>query len=218
MSRTIPVLAAGICLALSGIVSGVWTNRWGASAELLEAARRCDELGRECPNVGDWKSQPMEPPSKEALRIAQIAGYASIRYVNSSGAEVSVLLICGPPRHVSVHTPEICFPGAGFKEVGDKRKQPIKPPDSPEAEFWVSQFGKELPDSTSVRVYWAWSVGGNWKAAQNPRLAFARSSYLYKLYVVQPLSKVDAPLSDDPGQAFLRVLLPELQKRLAPIS
>ena len=53
---------------------------------------------------------------------------------------VGVLLLCGRPGPVSVHTPDLCFPGAGFQEAGEPTRCPI--PGSPGDRFWVRHFRK----------------------------------------------------------------------------
>src|SRR5262245_30731902 len=97
--RTLPLLAAFLLLALSGIVHGLWTGRWGPSPDLRAAAARCEEVPA---TVGDWEGHPFEL-DRRVLAAAEVQGYASRRYVNRRTREsVSVLLVCGRPGPMSV--------------------------------------------------------------------------------------------------------------------
>jgi len=66
--------------------------------------------------------------------------------------------------------------------------------------------------AAALRIRWSWSRGGSWQAPDNPRLTFAGSSVLYKLYVIVYMDDVKESVKEDPGNDFIRALLPELQK------
>src|SRR5262249_38370793 len=85
------------------------------------------------------------------------------------------------------------------------------------AEFWVRRFAKnESAVPVNLRILYGWSAAGTWEAADNPRLAFARHPFLYKLYVVPELPQAEEPLEEDPSLEFLQSLLPELERCLFP--
>jgi hypothetical protein len=87
------------------------------------------------------------------------------------------------------------------------------------AEFWEAFFHKPasaLPDRLQIR--WAWSAAGQWLAADSARMQFARSPALYKIYVIRQLVKEEGPAADDPGAAFLRQFLPQLNQHLFPAA
>lgn len=208
--------SAFFLVALSGVVHGLWTGRWGHSADLQAAAARCDGVAL---NLGDWEGEPA-PVNARQLAIAEVAGYLSRRYVNRlTGQTVSVLLLCGRPGPMSVHNPEICYQGAGFQLVG-KQEQRRTEPDAAggQAEFWTARFSRPGVPPEVIRIFWSWRDKGPWVAPANARLTFARSSHLYKLYVVRHLASPDELLEGDPCLDLLQVLLPELQRCLSPAS
>jgi hypothetical protein len=89
-------------------------------------------------------------------------------------------------------------------------------PDSPEAAFWTARFHKTAGVAQEdLRIFWSWQApGGDWSAPENPRLTFARSPALYKLYVIRPIlmhKTPDEKLDTDPALDFIRRLLPELK-------
>jgi hypothetical protein len=206
------VLTVFFTVVLSGVVHGVWTNRWFARDEPLAAAARLSSLPM---TLGDWDGRGMEL-SPQHLQMAEVSGYVRRQYVNRrSGAAMSLLILCGPPGPVAVHPPDVCYPGSGYEPVSAASKFPI--PGLPGAEFWAYKFRKtESAVPVHLRLLYSHCADGTWKAADNPRVAFARFPVLFKMYVHRELAKPDEPLQDDPAIEFIRALYPELQKTLFP--
>jgi hypothetical protein len=223
MKRYLPAVLALAMLVLSGALHGMWTNRWVVSTDLQTAVERLADVPTA---IDDWDGKDVEVDSRQLAR-AEIVGYRAIQYVQRhTGKRVMVLLLCGRPGPIAVHTPDICYQGIGYRMAGALDKQPVKyGPDKQEVEFWTARFLK--PESTvapKLRIHWAWNAAGEWRAADNPRLSFGGFGALYKMYVVHssPASGVaptpDAPPEDDTSLAFMNVLIPELQKALYPHS
>src|SRR5262245_25371792 len=110
MQRALILSAGAVLLVLSGLVHGIWTQRWGAPVELTAAAARLQEFPLD---VGDWKGQPLELDA-DAMAKAEAAGYVARIFRHPTKGEVRMLLLCGRPGPVSLHTPDVCFPGAGL--------------------------------------------------------------------------------------------------------
>ena len=136
------------------------------------------------------------------------------------GRALNVLLVCGRPGPISVHTPDICYaPESGYAFLpGEPGPGPLAyGSPSRSAETWRGDFIKQNSVTPSgLRIFWSWSIGDGWKAPTNPRLAFARSRFLYKLYVIRETSGTAGPAEDDPGGNFLKDFLPELDRALGP--
>lgn len=218
MTRVLPVLVIAALLALDGYLYGVFTHRWGPTRGLELAAARLDDVPM---TIGDWQGEAARPLTAREAEQAGFASYIHRSYKNrKNGAAVSVLLACGPAGPLSVHTPDVCYRGSGYQAVGDveKRREQVNGPFAADAEFWAAKFSK--PDSasfTDLRVLWCWNSGRGWQAPQTPRIAFAGTSALYKLYVVQEVIR-DEGHSERVSGEFLGQLLPELNKRLFPGS
>lgn len=213
MSRFLLPLAALALIISSGVVSGLWTGRWSTSRE-LEA--RVAELGRVPMTIGDWQgqAQTIDPRTLEA---GEISGYLLRRYENRrDGRVVSVLLVCGRPGPISVHTPEVCYSGSGYQPAAPAVRRSVEAgmaarPD----EFWALELGKPgpvLPDR--LRILYSWNAGGGWTASGQPRLEFAGSPVLDKLYVVHRLTEAVGGDRDETEVEFAKQLLPELRKCL----
>jgi hypothetical protein len=214
--RVLPVLTALPLVLAFGVGEGMWTNRWGWSEEAERAAARLADLPRA---VGAWEGHDEKLDPREVAQ-AKMTGYLLRRFVHRrTGAALTVLLVCGRPGPVAVHTPDVCFPGAGYGLTRKAERHSVSADGLAQpAEFWVAGFEKEGAVSEPLRVFWAWNAAGDWVAPDNPRFQFARSSALYKLYVIRPLTRADEPPEKDPSTDFLRAFLPEAQRCLFPES
>jgi hypothetical protein len=212
MYRFSLLIIAVAAVALAGWWHGHQTARWGESDELNQAAQRIDRIKSK---IGDWEGRSGEIDTKQ-LKIAEIVNYASRTYINRrTGQQLAILLICGRPGPISVHTPDVCYQGAGYV-MG--RLVPYALRDAPglarQPEFWAARFTKE-PGPQLLNILWTWSNGGIWQAPEHPRFVFYRSKYLYKLYVIHAVSSTDDPVVDETTHAFLREFLPELNAALS---
>lgn len=212
MFQPLLIMLAFLVVAASGVAQGLWSGRWKPSEELTRAESRLAEVPAQ---VGDWQMTEEQPISLKERQIAGIVGYRKRVYVNQRTRQpVSILLVCGRPGAIAVHTPEVCFEGAGYLSDGDKsRDHLVLPGRSQKAEFWRKRFvryesGIPLP----LRVYWGWNAEGSWVAPDNPRLEFWQEPVLWKLYVSRLATNEDA--DPEPCFEFLREFLPALQTAL----
>jgi hypothetical protein len=214
MLRSLPLVVAAASLLGSGLLCGLHTNRWGEPAQLQAAAARLDAVASE---LGDWQGTPADLDAR-ALQAAEVTGHLARHYVHRrTGGEITVILLCGRPGPLAVHTPDVCYRGAGYAALGEPQKHTVTGVAAVgDADFWTAQFAKQGPAPEPLRIFWAWGDDGTWHASDTPRITFARSGALYKLYLVHRSSRLGEPLQDDPCLAFFRVLLPELRKRLSP--
>jgi hypothetical protein len=215
MSRLLPILTAIVLLLGTTVVHGLWTQRWKQS-ERLEAAAAA--LGRVPMNVGDWKGKPIAIDAGDAAGSG-LTGFVGRRYEHQrTGAVVSIYLVCGRPGQVAVHTPDVCYPGAGYEQTTVYVRQAVPmPPGQVPAETFTAPFAKQETDVPSyLRIFWTWSAGKGWKAEDSPRWAFAGYPVLYKLYALRVLPGTDDALAKDPTLDLLQQLLPALDKTLFP--
>jgi hypothetical protein len=199
-------------LAAAAVVEGKRNKRWGTTEEGRAAAAK---LGAVPAAFGDWASEEVKIEEK-VLKVAEADGHVSRAYKNrKTGAEVTVLMLCGPSGPIGAHTPDVCYAGAGYAMAGDAQKVTVAPPGEPGATYWSARFDKKAPPS-ALRVCWMWGTDGNWEASENAR--FGLQSALYKMYVVR--SESDGPAARaterDPVREFLTDFLPEVRKALAP--
>lgn len=211
MLRTICLICVTGLIIGAGVWHGTVSGRWGESHELQHAVDRLVTL----PNtIGDWMSKDLEIKASH-LQVAEIAGYISRVYQHKkTGEYLTILLVCGKPGPISVHSPDVCYQGAGY-QMGTKTPYSFRTAttDRP-AEFWAAKFTKE-PDPATLHILWSWTTGGIWMAPDNPRLAFYRSPVLYKLYIVRDVKGLDAPMVDEVTQQFMKDLLPVIKTTIS---
>jgi hypothetical protein len=194
------VLALVVCGAL---VNGAVTQRWDvftADAALTERLHAL-ELRHE-----DW--QPTIVPTEMPVNERSTA--TSRRYATPGGRVASVSFISGIPGSVATHTPDVCYPGSGYKVLRAMRKEPFTLPDGRSSVCYVADFEKKTQTKVDrVRVRWAWTTDGAWTAPDKPRWQFAsslRAPVLYKVYVATPLPDAeadDAQEDDAPTKSFV---------------
>jgi hypothetical protein len=214
MFRPAHVLTAVALLAVSGLAHGLWTGRWQRSDALDVALAR---VGHVPLTVGSWKGHDLEV-DPAPFRQARAEAYWTRRYEDSKGRAVTVILMCGRSGPLAVHTPDVCYRGAGYEMAGDPESVDVSAGPGGPAHFWTARFQKEEPGAAGqLRLLWSWSTGGGpWLAPERPRLTFAGQPALYKLYVIRDLTTPDEPLAGDPALDLLRDLLPALDRALAP--
>jgi hypothetical protein len=166
--------------------------------------------------IGGWRGEAVEMDPAEVAQ-AGISGCWMRRYTNPrDGDQATVLLMCGPAGPLSVHTPELCYGGAGYEMTAGPQKVAMAPASGiPPVEFWAGRFTKEGTAAPEhLRIFWSWSATGAWTAPSHPRLAFGRFPVLYKLYVVRNLTTSSDDPEGDPCLELIRPLLAELARTL----
>jgi hypothetical protein len=213
MLRLPALLVAVLVIVGSGVVHGLWTDRWAVSSEPAASAAK---LAGVPTTVGDWVMVEERSLSAKEQATGGITGYVIRRYIHrQTRNQVEMYLLCGRPGHISVHTPDICFQGAGYQfNASPERNTDLGQPGN---DFWVAQCSKNTTAlSERVRIFWSWNATGQWQAPNNPRLHFARSKALFKLYVIHPLPANSEPVDKDPSLEFMSQMLPVLKRCLFP--
>ena len=210
--RFIPCLLAILIMAGSGVIHGIIVDRWAPATNLSELVTRIENIPME---IGSWQGVPQTIPDTH-LEIGQIDGYLSRTYTNQgTGAAVSLLIVGGKPGPISVHTPDICFLGAGYELKNTPMQTSITPEDDPS--LAVEAFSADFKKSTDaqphdLRVLWTWCDGQAFHAPTNPRFTFADRLFLYKVYITQVTGRGDHVTERDDSDSFLKTIIPILQR------
>jgi len=98
-----------VALTACGVVHGLWTDRWSEKLDPAAAASRFDSFPM---TIGNWEGEALIASPGE---LQGLSGYLARRYVNrDTGDAVTVALMCGRPRVVSIHSPDVCYAGNGY--------------------------------------------------------------------------------------------------------
>lgn len=184
-----------------------------------------DALAAVPAQLGEWQGTDTTLDDPDSLKRGGIDGYLSRRYRHRrTGDEVVVLIVCGRPGPISVHTPDVCYRGAGFTAVGEPALVDCRLPDRKLA-LWDLRFHPPAARAgdADLEIRWGWLAGGPLEAPANPRLAFAGKPALYKLYVIRERRPQAAakpspagPAAEEPVAAFLAAMVPALEASLTP--
>jgi hypothetical protein len=208
------VLTATAFLLAYGVAEGIWTDRWTVGAELEQAPARLEALPL---TVGPWTGEREQLDARQVQR-AELRAHVLTRYTHRGTQDVlTVLVVCGRPGPVAVHSPEICFGGAGFSLTAPPERRTLSVPGlTGKSDFWEGRFELNTGVPEALKVYWSWNAGAGWDAVDDPRWSFAAKRALYKIYVVRQMVRSDEPAEEDPIPGFLELYLPELKRCLFP--
>jgi hypothetical protein len=209
MTSILRIITATTVMIAAGIVSAKWTNRFGPTPELVALSARFESV----PIVlGDWKAEAFQLPARER-KMAGAAACLARRYRNPRlKASVTVLLLGGLPGDIATHTPDVCYPGAGFT-MGSSTSFPrdYGPPQR-HAEFQTVLATRTGPNASVLRIYWGWNAGKGWSAPDDPRWRFVAEPVLSKLYVVRETAGQIVDPRNDVANDFMALLLPALDR------
>jgi hypothetical protein len=208
MTRFLPWLTTLTLLLAAGVVHGLWTERWTPSPALEQA---CGQVPLVPLVIGDWQGEDLETDAA-TYALAGARSYWARTYTNRvNGVSVFAILMCGRTGKMAVHTPEVCYRGAGYDLLETPVHTVLRDDLGTEAGvMWSARFAKQAGTGSDLRLYWGWNDGTGWQAPANPRWDFRGRPYLYKLYVSHELNGG----ADDPTTDFLQQLLPTLKELL----
>lgn len=182
-SGMVTAIAATLVVIGATYLQGRMTDRWtgrNVAAELQQAAERLERLFPS--NVGDWEAAEELESNPEELERAGAVGHVSRAYFNTkSKARLSAFVVCATPHDASGHTPDRCYPGAGFEIAETEHRMTVPLADGRSAEVFTGTFRKS---GQTLRVFWTYGVDGRWVAPQIARIELAASKAVYKLYVI----------------------------------
>jgi hypothetical protein len=210
MTRTILLWIAAAAVLVDGVVYGLWTDRWGNSRTVEEAVAALERVPL---TIGDWQGESKDLGVRQAEQ-AGFAGYWLRRYERrTDGMVVHVMLACGRPGPLCVHTPTVCYAGAGFEQSEAPAKYVAAAETNTPPEFWKAKFSMaDAAVPVHLRIYYSWRTPDAWKASDSPRLQFARESVLFKMYVTQTMTGRDERKEESACVEFMNLFLPELEK------
>jgi hypothetical protein len=207
------ILAAAIAAAIAGmgLAHGRLTDRWSPPPREELAGKGGAAMPLE---IGDWRGEPLPRQAEDDGKTAVV----NRKYINSAaGRWMLTSVTSGRPGIVSVHNPEHCYLGSGYKLVDAIRAETIDLGDGREARFWTGHFQKKKPTGIeSIRIYWGWTADGTWEAPSQPRLLFALKPRLHKLYMIHPVPTGAEAEDAAPYRAFMSRYVAELSRRLGP--
>jgi hypothetical protein len=204
--------AAALVVAVT-VLQGMWTERWHARDVSAALTRDAEILERVFPErFGDWEVERELESNPKELQVAGAVGHISRLYRNvRTKARVSAFVVCATPYHASAHTPDRCYPAAGFEIAEQEHRQTVPLADGRKAETLTSTFRKQ---GQTLRVFWTYGVDGQWVAPQIARIELDKFDAVYKFYAIIDETRAKALAARECAE-FLGTLLPVLDQAVA---
>lgn len=207
---------AGVALAMvagATYLQGRMTDRWSGrnvTAELKQAATLLESRFPE--RFAVWENIEEIAASPRELEKAGAVGHVSRVYQNTrSKAAVSTFVVCATPRDASGHTPDRCYPGAGFEIAETEHRETVPLADGREAQVFTGTFRRA---GQTLRVFWTYGVDGQWVAPQIARIELADAKAVYKLYAIIDETPLPPGVGSRVCRDFLADLLPRFDAAL----
>jgi len=204
-----------LVIVLAGASAGVRGVRANRYAEMVEAGEVPPFALEDLPMViGPWHGEEAKLDS-EVARVTGATSMASREYVNGrTGVKLSVIVLYGPASKVYIHSPEVCYPAAGFRPSEGPliQKIPIGQRELPFASLLYEKgFGSVLDRR---QVYYSWYYAGKWSPAMLKQKQVDRMPGMFKVHIERRAGMREQIDLNDPCVDFLKLLLPDLQHRI----
>lgn len=236
-STTWVTVALAVFLVLGvTLVQGFWTERWTTRDDGGQLARAAAALEAGFPEkFGDWQMQGVIPANPLELKQAGAVGSVSRTYRNNlSKLQMSAFVVCAAPHDASKHTPDRCYPGAGFQIGESEHRHEVTLPDGRQVETFTGTF---IKDGQTLRIFWTYGVPWraddgrreaagasgreagdtpalSWIAPSIARIAFNGERAVYKLYAIIDQTNLTGSVSMAMGSDFVAEVLAAFDAQL----
>lgn len=202
------IASALAILVLGGVAHGVLSNRWGIAENTQLLGKQLNDIPME---LGPWKCEKEGKLDDRVRDTLEATGYISRVYVHqSTGEAINVFFVFGPKGPIAVHTPEVCYSSRSVTQTSERQSVPCDY-DGTEGTIWKLGFETNTIDKRKMSVYYGWTEGGPWQAANSPR--FWRTDFLYKIQTsCQATGK-----KEDSTDEFFKHFMPEARKVMRKI-
>ncbi|QDV14268.1 hypothetical protein CA51_41650 [Rosistilla oblonga] len=201
-SRTVALVVCLSLILLSGLFHGLLDGRWQPKTDLKLVGDRLQTLPTTC---GQWERVSTSELDPQAQQILQCYGSIVHEYrKRSTDDRVNVAVMFGPRGPIAVHTPEVCYSSQGTEPAGTRVAETIDE-DRPNDQLWRVQFRRTEAEQPHLDVWYGWSDGTQWYAAEYPRVWMTDRLYKIQVAGTPPVMGQEPPVKD-----FLRSFLPEL--------
>lgn len=180
--------------------------------------------------LGSWEGRD-DTLDPHVSRATGAVDHVFRTYVDSrTGVRLSVILLYGPPVDMAVHSPENCYPAAGYALVDGPRMRMVSLGDHAVPFRSLTYARGSSGHRDRQHVYYTWRYEDRWTPDQESPKRIERIPGTYKIHIARAAAETERfdlvePGSDadhkprwvrDPCQDFLEALLPEIEQRLLP--
>ncbi len=194
-------------------------------------SRRVDQIlrdGRVSPftlidlpmKLGAWVGEdiPMDPIIARATGSVE---HVQRKYQNTlTGQKVELIFLFGPSSEMFVHAPDVCYPANGYDSVTGAVSRVISVENSGNWPFFEVIYHKgegNTADQQQVYHSWRHSNTGEWSPSMITQKGSERIPGLFKVQIARAVKDREINVREigNPCEAFLRELMPEIERRIA---
>jgi Protein of unknown function (DUF3485) len=168
--------------------------------------------------LGDWQGEPTEI-DEQIVRLSGARDVVTRRYVNrNTGVAIDMILLFGTAVDMYGHTPEVCYPAAGYTLVSSPELRRVQTP-SGDASFRTLVYAKgEGAAARLQEVNYTWRHNGRWSPELANYKLLERIPGMYKVHIARHTTGRERREIGNPSEAFLRALLPEMERRMKAVG
>jgi hypothetical protein len=136
----------------------------------------------------------------------------------TTGQRISLIVLFGPSTEMYVHSPENCYPAAGYEKLSGPFPRSVGAGDV-KWPFYETVFSKgEGGKVEQQEVYCTWRYAETWTPGLTTQKGFERIPGMFKVQIARQIKDHEIDLLDvgsgDPCKAFLAQLMPDLDRRI----
>jgi Protein of unknown function (DUF3485) len=218
-ARSVASLSARAILAFALVLASGGVRWWQVRRvdATMDAGlqERQFKLGEIPLTLGHWNGVKTEMDQ----RIVAATGSHELitrHYTDSdTGVGIDVIVLFGPSSDIFIHTPELCYPKAGFTSHAVAVDRTLDC-GGVEAGFRSVAYTKGDAGSREIQdVYFTWRYNGRWTPNVGSPKQLERIPGMYKVQIARQLKSKESHADDhDPCESFLKVLIPDLESRI----
>jgi hypothetical protein len=167
-------------------------------------------------DLDSWKGRTTTIDPR-TVRVSGSTDIITRRYVNEqTGVGLDVAVLYGPTSEMYFHTPEVCYPSAGYDALPGTIERPIVVQGVGTVPFRSLAFTKgEGGLADTQEVYFSLWYDGQWTTESTNSKASMRIPGMYKVQVCRRISGRERRDLDNPTEPFLAALVGEIEVRMA---
>ena len=218
-----------IAIGVAAVLGVTWyqgklTDRWTGKNVTEQLKRDAARLEAAFPReFGPWRLDVETEADPIQLKAAGAVGHISREYRHvDTGVRVGVFVVCATPSDASGHTPDRCYPNAGFEASEQEHREMIPLAEGAKAEAFSGAFRKP---GEQLRILWTYAAEDTdqpadadpaarirWMAPQIARIELANFASVYKIYALINETAMTRGEGTRTGVQFLADLIPEFDR------
>ena len=132
-----------------------------------------------------------------------------------TGVAIDIIVLYGPTSQIFIHSPELCYPKAGYESRGDSLIRDIRMQGGT-VPFCSLEYSKgDAGQIEYQEVYYSWRYNGRWSPVVTTLKESERIPGMYKVQLARQVGRDESRTVDNPCEALLEVLIPELESRIS---